>query len=450
MGVRWVDKQTLSSIIVEQLNQMGIENTHGNGTDISIAKEFVDAEWSIGSRKLNYEAYMFLDETIQMVYMYEITIEVGKGFSVGAESEASFQSGTTLFRKVKSVQCGPDGKAYDYELDLGSITKTVKDSAEQNGWSFMTVINKNKALYPAGYLPPFTPPVYNPPAKHQKQEEAKIAGFCENCGGAINHGAMFCSKCGAPAPITLLNEVATPTIAALAAASTKAQLNKTQQQDVQQQQTQYGNSQNGLQAKLPSKKSSKGGVFGLVGFIIFGLFMLLLLLVDGSPIISWGVVPGIFIITFFVPRKIKKKGFIVNFVLLIVSALVLLVAFGLTSTQVSLENADIINGHMTTAIDSVGKPTDEVSSYKVNTPKLVAVGELHNAPQGTHIKFVWTYITGKIKIAEYSMDNGDKGANIYVFGYLTNDKAWPKGEYKVELNIENRAAADETIYFTIK
>ena len=103
MGVRWMDKKTLSSIIMEQLTQVGIEYTHGNGTDISIAKEFINAE-ELDSEKINYEAYLFLDETTQTVYMYEKTIEVGKGFSVGEESEISFQSGAILYRKVKSVQ----------------------------------------------------------------------------------------------------------------------------------------------------------------------------------------------------------------------------------------------------------------------------------------------------------------------------------------------------------
>jgi hypothetical protein len=466
MGVGWMDKQTLSSIIVEQLNQMGIENTHGNGTDISIVKEFVDTN----CERINYEAYMFLDETIQTVSLFEKTTVVGKDASIGEQSENSFQLGTTLFGKAESVQYNADGKASGYELNLESITKTVMNSVIQNGWSFKTVITKDQALYPAGYLPPFIPPVYNPPIKHEKKQEQKIAGFCENCGGAINLGVQFCSKCGAPVPITFLNGVASPTpistttstSTATSMGSTKSFLNKTQQQgsqhqqqqpqyqEAQHQRTPYGNPQNGFQGKTPSMKSSKAGVYGFIGFIIVGLFMLLLLLVDKSPLISWAVVSGVFVIAFFIQRKIKGRGFVVNLVLLIVSALVLFVSFGLTSTQISLDNADINNGHMTTAIDPSGKPSDEVSSYKINTKQLVAVGELQNAPQSTHIKFVWTYVTGKIKLAEYSMDSGDKGANIYVFGYLTNHGAWSKGEYKVELYIEDRTTADEVINFTIK
>jgi len=49
--------------------------------------------------------------------------------------------------------------------------------------------------------------------------------------------------------------------------------------------------------------------------------------------------------------------------------------------------------------------------------------------------------------AEYSMDSGDKGANVYVFSNLTNDKPWPEGEYKVEMYIEDRKAADATVDF---
>ena len=55
-----------------------------------------------------------------------------------------------MFRKVKSIQYSAEGKVYEYTLDLGEITKIVKEIAKVNGWKFKTVLKKEKAMYPGG------------------------------------------------------------------------------------------------------------------------------------------------------------------------------------------------------------------------------------------------------------------------------------------------------------
>ena len=110
--------------------------------------EFLDAKWSTGSKKINYEASIFADEQERIVYMFEKTTEIGQGLSFGLSGGSSFQSGSTLYRKVKSIQYGPDGKAYEYSLDLGAISKAVKEAAKRGGWKFKTVLNRKKASYP--------------------------------------------------------------------------------------------------------------------------------------------------------------------------------------------------------------------------------------------------------------------------------------------------------------
>lgn len=129
-----------------RLTAMGIMTQVGQGTDISIETDFVDASWGIGKKKIHYEAFIYANEQEQIVYMYEKTSEEGQGFSFGGDNGSSFQSGATLFRKVKSIQYGPDGKAYEYDIDLGMIPKTVKDVAKSNGWKFKTVIGKHKVM----------------------------------------------------------------------------------------------------------------------------------------------------------------------------------------------------------------------------------------------------------------------------------------------------------------
>lgn len=157
--------------IVAQLNEIGIPCTVGQGTDITVDTELLDAQWSTGQKRIEYHAAAFLNEAESIMYFWEFTKETSSGFSFGGDSESSFQSGMTLFRKVKSIQYGPDGKAYEYSLDLGAITKAFKGTAKQAGWKFNVVLNKNKALYPTGYQQSVNQNIYYPPNPTQNTFE---------------------------------------------------------------------------------------------------------------------------------------------------------------------------------------------------------------------------------------------------------------------------------------
>lgn len=188
-------KQQLVSEITGTLSALGIPVRRGNGADLTIAHDFLDAAWSTGSKKISYEASLFADEAENVVYLYEKTTEVGQGVSFGFKASSSYQTGTTLHRKVKSVQYGPDGKEYEYSLDLGAIPKAVKDAAKRYGWKFKTALNKSKAMYPAGYVPP--PVAQAAPAQAPEQAVKPAGGFCSGCGAQLSQGAKFCGKCGA-------------------------------------------------------------------------------------------------------------------------------------------------------------------------------------------------------------------------------------------------------------
>lgn len=143
-------KQQIISEVKEKLAALGIPAQFGNGTDIAVNAEFLDAKWSTGSKKIHYEAFILANERERVVYMYEKTTETGSRLSFGMHAESSFQSGNTLFRKVKSVQYGPNGKAFEYTFDLGAIPKAVKEAAKRGGWKFKTVLSRNKAIYLPG------------------------------------------------------------------------------------------------------------------------------------------------------------------------------------------------------------------------------------------------------------------------------------------------------------
>ncbi len=143
-------KNNIIKEITNKLSEYAIEYKEGVETDLSINKEFLDAKWSTGDKKIKYESNILINDQEKTIYMYEKTTEIGKGISLGGGVDSSFQSGTTLYRKVKSVQYGPEGKAYDIELDLGAIPKAVKEIAKKYDYKFKTVIMKKKAMYPIG------------------------------------------------------------------------------------------------------------------------------------------------------------------------------------------------------------------------------------------------------------------------------------------------------------
>jgi hypothetical protein len=140
-------KEQILSQITSELAAIGLQARPDEKTDLVIETELLDAKFSTGKKKMSYECAIFADETERTVKMFEKTTEINVGVSFGMSGGMSTQSGKTLFRKVKSVQYGPEGKVYEYSFDLGAIPKTVKQIAKQNGWKFKTVIFKKKAMY---------------------------------------------------------------------------------------------------------------------------------------------------------------------------------------------------------------------------------------------------------------------------------------------------------------
>ncbi len=170
-------KQSIISEAISKLASLGVPATSGQGADIVISATFVDARWSTGKKKITFDASILLDEAARTALMWQKTSEASAGFSFGFSSQSYRQQGATLFRKVKATQYGPDGKAYEYELDLGEITRAVEDAAKARGWQFKTVLKRAEASYPPGYSP-----------------AAPRASFCPSCGEALT--GNFCGKCG--------------------------------------------------------------------------------------------------------------------------------------------------------------------------------------------------------------------------------------------------------------
>lgn len=140
-------KHDLMQEIVSALSALGLNATASDKTDLVVDAELVDAALSTGNVKLKYETMILLDEDAKIAKMYEKTTEVRAGFSFNMSRESYVQSGSTLMRKVTSVQYDPSGKAMEYQFDLGAVSKAIKSAARAQGWRFQTVILKKNAMY---------------------------------------------------------------------------------------------------------------------------------------------------------------------------------------------------------------------------------------------------------------------------------------------------------------
>lgn len=140
-------KNEIIASIGRQYEEIGILHTIGGETDIAVDQELLDAKHPTGKIKIHYENAMLLSDKDQIIYFWELTKEIKSGFSFGFKADSFSQSGTTLSRKVRAVQYSTEGKAYEYDFDLGQLNKIVKTAAKENGWKFKVVLSKKKALY---------------------------------------------------------------------------------------------------------------------------------------------------------------------------------------------------------------------------------------------------------------------------------------------------------------
>lgn len=270
--------------IASQLNGMGIPCIVGGGADITVETEFLDAKWGTGQKKIEYHASAFLNDSERVLYFWEFTKETGSGFSFGGSSESSFQSGTTLFRKVKSIQYGLDGQAYEYSLDLGAITKTFKTTAKQAGWKFKVVLKRDKASYPPGYIPfTNTPSNYQPPAPSFPSTGPVIGG------------------------VPPIIEQPQPTI------STQQRNDPSGQFYVQQ--------NTGVEQKI--------GAGFWAPFITLLLISVIFFIGGEASLIGWIILAAIFILLFVSRSNFSGKGFLINAAIWVVVLIVLIITFGL-------------------------------------------------------------------------------------------------------------------------
>lgn len=112
--------------------------------DLYVQHSFVNKQWLGGSKSIQYELMVGIDDKDSIIYVLEKVSEKGSGFSFGSESSSFSQQGTKVYRKVKAIQIGLDGLAYEVDLNLGAILKEIKNIAKKNKYKFKEVFSLSK------------------------------------------------------------------------------------------------------------------------------------------------------------------------------------------------------------------------------------------------------------------------------------------------------------------
>ena len=151
-----------------------------------------------------------------------------------------------------------------------------------------------------------------------------------------------------------------------------------------------------------------------------------------------------------VSLSLKNKNIVFHLVLCLLTALALFFQIALfTGGDMRVTSASLKDPHMTSAMSSKGVPVDRVKSYLPNGTEFIATAQLYDAPHYTKIRFVWTYVTEKIKLTEFNMDSQESDEAVYIYSNITNDKIWPIGDYQVEIFLGERTKPDAVIKFKV-
>ena len=394
-------KEQVIGEILGSMAELKLPFARGGGTDLSVHTEFVDAAWGTGSYKINYEAAIFVNEASQTVYLYELTTELGSGVSFGGgSSEEYLQSGTNVYRKVKNVQFGPDGKAYEYTLNMGAIPQAVKDAAKKYGWQFKQVLSKEKAMYPAGYVAPTATPE-SPAIPAAAQAPApQSPRFCSGCGALLPEGAVFCGKCGKPvnsaAPARPIAPPPSPAPYQAAPQYAPARPQTT----VQTMPPQYAQPVYAGVPAQPVKKKNTGCII--------------------AAAVTGGVVVVLVIIGIIIAVLLSKGG-------------------------VNLSTANIAEAYMASSIDTyTAEPITKTNVFSEYDTLIYATARMQNVPEGTKASAVWHYMNTGEDMASEELELKEDG---WIYFNLDSDTGFSAGQYYVDLLVNGEIV--QTLTFTV-
>lgn len=138
-----VEEQCARTAILSAVENMlskhaTLRTVKGEKSDLEIESLLSDEDWGLGNKKLEYNAYLLLQEEEKVIVFWEMVKETG--------SELGFIAGCAA-GKLTGVQYDSDEKVLSYQREYGRIRSDIREIAEQCGWEFKTALFKRKAMY---------------------------------------------------------------------------------------------------------------------------------------------------------------------------------------------------------------------------------------------------------------------------------------------------------------
>lgn len=112
----------------------------------------------------------------------------------------------------------------------------------------------------------------------------------------------------------------------------------------------------------------------------------------------------------------------------------------------SITTANIQNAHLANDIND----SKQVTSYGPGDKTFYCFFELKNAPESTVVKGTWTLVSAEGYSANSEIDSATVTGsdNTYYFSLDRSADAWPVGQYKIDLYIDDKLV--QTVDFEVK
>lgn len=112
----------------------------------------------------------------------------------------------------------------------------------------------------------------------------------------------------------------------------------------------------------------------------------------------------------------------------------------------SITTANIQNAHLSTDVNDSAQTT----SYTPSDKTFYCFFELKNAPESTVVKGTWTLVSAEGYSANTEIDSATVTGsdNTYYFSLDRSADAWPVGQYKIDLYIDDNLV--QTVEFEVK
>ncbi len=136
-------RTAILSAVEEMLNKhKTLRMVKGEKSDLEIKSLLSDADWGLENKKLEYNAYLLLQDEEKVIVFWEMVRE--------SSSEPGFIAGCATGK----IPVGGEGLRYDsdekvlsYQREYGRIRSAIREIAEQCGWDFRTALFKRRAMY---------------------------------------------------------------------------------------------------------------------------------------------------------------------------------------------------------------------------------------------------------------------------------------------------------------